>query len=678
MAEPTDRDLERSAYSFLQHLDKLEDGGKNFKAWKIRMLKALELAEVDDIVLGKEKEPESTASQQEKKGWTRKSRRALALITTKLSEEEIVQIEGLDAPAAWSFLKNKYEMRTQDIFKTIYASLKLVSAKTNDDVPTHLQEHERILAEARKSSFPLIEPAPAGADEATRMKHVGINMCYSDFIFDGLPKTTEWDTFRQVYEGSEETSYAPREVLDKIRAYHQKTSARTVTADNNPLLSSSSSSSGTALATTKGSPRPICPFCHRKKPNHPPEKCFDNAANPDNKLKEKEKAKKEEEKERKKAQKKAAKAAAAAAKANDTDTHLTIAAASVSSTLKHDDEGWFLDSCASSSLAHSRSSSKTYTPSADVIKTATGADMKVVGVGDVELLVKVGSATKKVTFKDVHHVPSSAFNLISVPKITKAGCVVVFSPDGKFEIKFGGKVILTGVGKDYGLPRIALAPAAAVAAAAGSSEERLKVVRIVHRRYGHPGKGQLRDLLKSGAVKDFSTVDLDAFYETDCTPCRMGKASKLSFPTSPNRAERPLERIHSDLAGPVPVESYGGCRYFAILFDEASGWVEARPMKSKEEVPVVVKAMLESMKQEFKSCDPPRFRVFQSDQGTEYLSSVFQTFLSSEGYKHETSIAYRPQQNGRSERAIRTVKEKVTTLLAEAGISRRYWAEALF
>ncbi|GAA5820292.1 hypothetical protein JCM11251_005561 [Rhodosporidiobolus azoricus] len=679
MAEPNERDLDRSAYSFVQHLEPLENDGKNFKSWKIRMLKALELGEVDGVVTGTEVLPPHP-TEAEQRAFRRKTRRALALITTKLGEEELQQVEGLSAAATWSFLRSKFDMRTQDVFKTILASAKLLRAKSNSDIPSFLQEHERVLAEARKVSFPIVEPAPAGASDEVKMKHVGMNMVYTDMIFDGLPKTAEWATFTKVYDLDKASDYSPRQVLDGIRSQYQTSAARSVSTTSNPLLPTSSSSTGTALATAKPSPRATCPFCQRKKPNHPPEKCFDNPANPDNKIEEKKKKEKAEKdkKKKEKGKEKASGAAAASPKDDDDDVvHVTIAAPSSNDTsLRHDEGMWFLDSCASSSLAHSRSSFKMYVEKDEIIKTATGASMRVVGSGSVVLRAKVGGATKIVTLTDVLHVPTSAFNLVSLPKITSAGCTASFSSDGRFEIRKDGQIVLMGSKKDYNLPSIALSPTS-VAAAAGSSEARLEVVRQAHRRYGHPGKGQLRDLLKSGAVKGFTTIDLDAFYETTCRPCRLGKATKLPFPTSPNWAERPLERIHSDLAGPI-LESYSGCRYFVILFDEATGWIDARPLKSKEEVKTAVSDMLAVMKQEFKECEPPRFRIFQSDQGTEYTSAAFRSFLADEGYKHETSVAYRPQQNGRSERAIRTVKEKVTTLLAEANISRRYWAEALF
>lgn len=50
--------------------------------------------------------------------------------------------------------------------------------------------------------------------------------------------------------------------------------------------------------------------------------------------------------------------------------------------------------------------------------------------------------------------------------------------------------------------------------------------------------------------------------------------------------------------------------------------------------------------------------------------------LKLNGIKHEFSVAYTPQQNGRAEREFRTIIEAVRAMLAEADLKKTFWAEA--
>ena len=47
------------------------------------------------------------------------------------------------------------------------------------------------------------------------------------------------------------------------------------------------------------------------------------------------------------------------------------------------------------------------------------------------------------------------------------------------------------------------------------------------------------------------------------------------------------------------------------------------------------------------------------------------------GVKHETSIAYQPQQNGRGERVNRILLEKTRCMLADSKLPLKFWAEAI-
>eukprot|EP00731_Ephydatia_muelleri_P020359 Em0013g86a len=69
--------------------------------------------------------------------------------------------------------------------------------------------------------------------------------------------------------------------------------------------------------------------------------------------------------------------------------------------------------------------------------------------------------------------------------------------------------------------------------------------------------------------------------------------------------------------------------------------------------------------------------IFRSDNGGEYISKEFEKFLLDKGIHHELSAPYSPAQNGVAERINRTLMESARTMMAQAGLSDKYWAEAV-
>ena len=70
-------------------------------------------------------------------------------------------------------------------------------------------------------------------------------------------------------------------------------------------------------------------------------------------------------------------------------------------------------------------------------------------------------------------------------------------------------------------------------------------------------------------------------------------------------------------------------------------------------------------------------KTLRSDNGVEYNSGEFTSYLAKEGIKHELTTPYTPQQNGITERLNCTLIEGVHTMLADSKLPRRFWAEAL-
>ena len=122
----------------------------------------------------------------------------------------------------------------------------------------------------------------------------------------------------------------------------------------------------------------------------------------------------------------------------------------------------------------------------------------------------------------------------------------------------------------------------------------------------------------------------------------------------------------------MSTESIGGKKYFVTFTDDYSRCCSVYFMKHKSEV-------LEKFK-DFETTiasSEERIRKLRTDNGDEYVSKEFEAYLKSKRILHEVSVPHSPEQNGVAERMNRTLMESARSMLSHAGLSNRYWAEAV-
>ena len=120
-------------------------------------------------------------------------------------------------------------------------------------------------------------------------------------------------------------------------------------------------------------------------------------------------------------------------------------------------------------------------------------------------------------------------------------------------------------------------------------------------------------------------------------------------------------------------KSLSGGEYFLTFIDDKTRYVWVYTLKTKDEVFqkfVEWKALVEKSTSK-------RLKVLRSDNAGEYLSSEFRDYLSREGIRHELTIPKTSQQNGVAERMNRTLVESVRSMLIDAHLPHKFWAEAL-
>ena len=110
------------------------------------------------------------------------------------------------------------------------------------------------------------------------------------------------------------------------------------------------------------------------------------------------------------------------------------------------------------------------------------------------------------------------------------------------------------------------------------------------------------------------------------------------------RANRPMELIHIDTAGPFPA-SLGGSRYVVMFVDSASRL--QRPYGTRDKSAVTVLAVVKRF-----IADMGVPRAFRRDNGAEYTNHSFVEYCNTLGIRRELTAPYTPQQNGPVESAL--------------------------
>ena len=103
-----------------------------------------------------------------------------------------------------------------------------------------------------------------------------------------------------------------------------------------------------------------------------------------------------------------------------------------------------------------------------------------------------------------------------------------------------------------------------------------------HRRCGHHNLADITKMLKEDLVTGMS-IGSSGKPDIVCEPCLAGKMHSNPFPSSPSRATQPLELVHMDLHGPLPVATREGYRYWMTFIDDATSHCAAMRLKRKSD-----------------------------------------------------------------------------------------------
>ena len=149
-------------------------------------------------------------------------------------------------------------------------------------------------------------------------------------------------------------------------------------------------------------------------------------------------------------------------------------------------------------------------------------------------------------------------NLLSVRTMTKLDAEVRFCGDTCSVMK-QGKTVEIGKSVNGGLYKLFSPVVETLDSALFASTK--ASLSVWHQRFGHLNMQDINSISKNNNIVDGMKIDTGEDDNNDCGSCALGKMHRLPFPKkSEHRAKSALELIHTDLCGPMQVETVGGSK----------------------------------------------------------------------------------------------------------------------
>ncbi|KAJ9543577.1 hypothetical protein OSB04_023284 [Centaurea solstitialis] len=319
---------------------------------------------------------------------------------------------------------------------------------------------------------------------------------------------------------------------------------------------------------------------------------------------------------------------------------------------------WYMDTGATSHLASDAGKLDTIL-NKNIISSVfvgNGAPIKVTHTGHTTLT----NPYRPLHLHNVLVTPQIIKNLISVRQFTKENkCSIEFDEFG-FSVKdYQTRETLLRCDSSGDLYP-AILPASSVALVSTRSS-------IWHQRLGHPSSHVFQSLVSSGSIHCNKGIP-----PVSCQACQLGKHTRLPFSISESVVNFPFEIVHSDL-WTSPVLSISGIKYYIIFLDHFTHFLWVYPLRKKSDAFAKLLHFRAYIKNQFGR----DIKYFQCDHGGEFDNSSVHNFFASNGIQFRFSCPRTSQQNGKSERMLRSINNIIRTLLFQAHMPPTFWVEAL-
>ncbi|KIK15938.1 hypothetical protein PISMIDRAFT_16132 [Pisolithus microcarpus 441] len=312
------------------------------------------------------------------------------------------------------------------------------------------------------------------------------------------------------------------------------------------------------------------------------------------------------------------------------------------------------------------------------MKTANQGSLNTEGYGNCVAVLKLGDKRIRLKLEHCLYAPNAVVNLLSVGRMVEhrwelrfkgepSWCELIHSDESLGCINMRGQLCFL----DVEFVRL-LNSSSSQTSVSGLTAFTPSTLTwdLWHARLGHLGADIARFLpvIVTGAQVTSSAAQMR------CESCIIAKHPRQPFPSSTSAPTRAfLELVYTDLCGPFPTPMLHRKQYFIIFIDDYMNVVSIHLLATKDQAYDAWQMVKTRWENHFNI----RVKAIQTDNGSEYMGSVFTTSLLEAGVEHRRSVAYAHQQNGKVERGIRTVEGRALAALNQAGLSAAYFGEAI-
>jgi hypothetical protein len=308
------------------------------------------------------------------------------------------------------------------------------------------------------------------------------------------------------------------------------------------------------------------------------------------------------------------------------------------------------------------------------VRGIDGKSLDVMATGSMSIRDYKGS---ELLLTEVLLVPVMQVNVISVSKLTSIGLSCIFQGNS-FRVEGGNDHVLyesvvNGVFTSSSVIRSIYSDAPRSHKAVDRNGVHCFAVSFEcwHQRLVHPSTHVLQQLVTQDAAIGLGVLSSNDMPRL-CLPCLKAKQKRVSHSTSQSVANCVLQLIHCDLMGPLP-KSYGGSQYILAVLDDYSRFSRIECIEHKSDATESLTAIIRLWEREAKC----KVQIVRTDGGKEFCNQHVYSFCRSQGIRHQRTVPYAPEQNGKVERLNRDLMEKARAMMFHCGAPAKLWAEAV-
>jgi len=611
----------------------LLDRDTRFTLWQVKMRALLAQADYDDALdsFGKGRIQDWTADEK------RRDRKALSQIQLHL-HNNILQEVLSEKTAAALWLKLEGLCMTKDLTSKMHLKQKLFLHRLPEggNVLNHISEFKEIISDLAAMEVKYEE------EDTALMLLCSLPSSYTNFR-DTILYSRDTLTLNEVYEAlnSKEKMklMVPHDGSSSSQA--EGLSVRGRTKEKNSNNGNGGKSKNGHRGRSQSRDKKYCRYC--KRDGHDISECF--------KLQNKEKRKGNKQGEN----------SANVARDDSSDDALVVTAGCAETN-----DEWVLDTACTFHMCPHRDWFTTFdsTTAAGSVLGFGNSPCKIEGIGSVRIKMFDGTIR---TLTDVRYIPKMKRNLISVSALDAKG-YKYSGGDSVLKVTRGSLIVMKGdLSSTNGLYYLRGSTVSGNATPVISKNSDCDAANLWHMHLGHMSELGLAELNKRGLLKGYETGKLKF-----CEHCIFGKHKRVKFNNSTHTTEGILDYVHSDLWGPSCKKSLGGASYMLTIIDDYSRKVWPYFLKHKwqafsafKEWKIIIERQTEK-----------KVKILRTDNGMEFCSKQFKNYCKSEGIVRHYTVPYTPQQNGVAERMNRTIISRARCMLSNAGLHKRFWAEA--